>query len=145
MTQKTILLVEDNEDNEDDIMLLREAFEELAVDVKLDIVRDGEKALHYLHKREEYLEESMPDLILLDINIPKVSGLEVVKKLKKDKSTRIIPVIMLTTSSSEKDIKSAYSNYANSYIVKPDDAESLSETVSIIDEFWFHYSALPTR
>jgi CheY-like chemotaxis protein len=142
MSQKNVLLVEDNEG---DILLLREAFEDLDIDIKLNIVKDGEEALGYLYQQIENSEGTMPDIVLLDINIPKINGLEVLKKLKEDRATRLIPVIMLTTSSSKKDIETAYNSYANSYIVKPDNADNLDKAVHVIDEFWFHYSALPTR
>lgn len=135
-----VLLVEDNEG---DILLAKEAVEELKLSINLNIVKDGEKALAYLRREAEFTTATHPDLVLLDINIPKISGLDVLKKLKSDPLLKSIPIIMLTTSSSEKDVELAYKNHANCYIVKPDDAVGLINTVQTIQDFWFGLTKLP--
>jgi len=142
MQNEAILLVEDNEG---DIMLVTEALEDLNIQIDLNVVCDGEKALDYLMNKCSYTDAVTPDLILLDINIPKINGLEVLKKLKQNEATKSIPVIMLTTSSSQKDVAQAYKNYANCYIVKPDDAEGLIETIKAIENFWFSCSEIPSK
>jgi len=142
MQNEAILLVEDNEG---DIMLVTEALEDLNIQIDLNVVCDGEKALDYLMNKSSYTDAVTPDLILLDINIPKINGLEVLKTLKQNEATKSIPVIMLTTSSSQKDVAQAYKNYANCYIVKPDDAEGLIETIKAIENFWFSCSEIPSK
>lgn len=142
MEKAIILLVEDNEG---DILLTQEAVEDLELDVTLAVVKDGESALHYVNQTGEYSNCSRPDLVLLDINIPKINGLEVVRKIKEDDSTRSIPVIMLTTSSSQKDIRKAYQNYANCYIVKPNHPDELINTIQIVENFWCKHSQLPGK
>lgn len=124
-------------------MLVTEALDDLELDITLEIVRDGEQALNYLQKKGAHEHAVTPDLILLDINIPKVNGLDVLKVLKKNDNTKQIPVIMLTTSSSERDVNMAYKCYANCYIVKPDDADGLTLTVKAIEDFWFSRTELP--
>lgn len=142
MEHPKILLVEDNEG---DILLIKDAFEELDYDVELQVVRDGAQAIQYLFKENTYFGVKSPEVILLDINLPKLNGLEVLKRIKENESTKSIPVIMLTTSSSQNDVGTAYKNYANCYIVKPDDAIGLVNTIKSIDDFWFKLSELPTQ
>ncbi|MEO6253422.1 MAG: response regulator, partial [Ferruginibacter sp.] len=113
-----ILLVEDNEG---DIMLTTEALEEGKIANKISIVKDGKHAIDFLNKKGDYENETLPDLILLDINLPKKNGHEVLQYIKHDDGLKQIPVIMLTTSSSEKDILESYKNYVNCYITKPVD------------------------
>jgi len=141
MEAPSILLVEDNEG---DIFLAREAVAELETEVTLNVVKNGENALRYLRKEKNFKDKVSPDLILLDINLPKLNGLDVLKRLKENDSTKKIPVIMLTTSSSPDDIADSYRNYANCYIIKPNDPKDLSETVQQIQNFWFNRIELPT-
>lgn len=140
MSSIKILMVDDSEG---DILLAREAVEDLDLDVELDVVKDGEKALQYIFKEDKYTDVTTPDLILLDINLPKMSGIEVLKKIKSDTTSQTIPVIILSTSSSKNDIERAYSNYANCYIIKPDSADKITETVEAIESFWVGLSSLP--
>lgn len=140
MSSPKILLVDDNEG---DILLAREAVEELQLDVELAVVKDGEKALEYIFKENSFSNVTRPDLILLDINLPKLNGIDVLKKIKSDATAQFIPVIMLSTSSSQKDIERAYSNYANCYIVKPESADNIIKTVEAIQSFWFGVTTLP--
>ena len=133
MNKVHILLVEDNEG---DILLTQEAFEERKIVNKLSVVKNGKDALDFVYKRAKFTQVNRPDIILLDINIPIKSGLEVLKDLKSNESTKSIPIIMLTTSTSQKDIDDAYKNYANSYISKPLDMIDFLEVILKIEDFW---------
>lgn len=135
-----ILLVEDNEG---DIFLTREALEDGKIVNKLTVLKDGKEAIDFLEKKGKYEAESGPDLILLDVNLPKKSGHEVLKFIKHHDSFRQIPVIMLTTSSSERDIIDSYKNYANCYITKPVDADEFIKAVLSIEHFWINIVKLP--
>ena len=134
-----ILLVEDNEG---DIFLTKEAFEESKIACKIEVCKNGEDALDYLFKKGIHSNANKPDLILLDINIPKINGLEVLKQIKLDVDLRKIPIIMLTTSSNKADIDKAYENHANSYIIKPIDMQEFLNAVLKIEEFWLQLSVL---
>lgn len=136
-----ILLVEDNEG---DILLTREAFGERKVISKLSVVKNGGDAVDFLLKRNGFQNEEKPDLILLDINLPVKSGIEVLKIIKENPNTKKIPVIMLTTSSSQKDINLAYQYHANSYITKPLDMDEFIQAIMKIEEFWFQLVKLST-
>ena len=128
-----ILLVEDNEG---DIVLTLEALKEAKVLNAIDVARDGDEAMRYLRKEGAFSNAITPDLIFLDINLPKVDGTEILHFIKKDDKLRIIPVIMLTTSDSEKDVLKSYHNHANCYITKPVDMEKFMEVVHAIKNFW---------
>jgi CheY-like chemotaxis protein len=134
-----ILLIEDNEG---DIFLTKEAFEESKIACNINVCKNGEDALDYLLKKGIHSNADKPDLILLDINIPKLNGLELLKKIKLDIDLRKIPVIMLTTSSNKTDIDTAYANHANSYIIKPINMEEFLDAVIKIEEFWLQLSVL---
>ena len=129
-----ILLVEDNPG---DVELTLLAFEESDFNCNISVVRDGEQALEYVYKQGEYVDESRPDVILLDINLPVKNGFEVLERIKSDAELRTIPVLMLTTSDTEKDIYKAYMNYANAYLNKPVDFHEFADLVRQINEFWF--------
>jgi two-component system, chemotaxis family, response regulator Rcp1 len=139
MQQIHILLVDDNEG---DILLTREALEEARIINKVSIAYDGMQAIDLL-KKSARVAGTMPDLILLDINLPKMNGTEVLSIIKKDPDLRRIPVIMLTTSSSEKDILASYNNYANCYITKPVDLDRFMDVVRTIEDFWISIVKLP--
>ncbi len=139
MKLASILLVEDNEG---DILLTQEAFEESQIKTEINVARNGQEALDYLYKKGEYTEVKKPDLILLDINIPVFNGHEVLKKIKSDPVLKKIPVIMLTTSSNEKDIEKAYENHANSYVRKPLNMEDFLKAILKIKEFWLQITTL---
>lgn len=134
-----ILLVEDNEG---DILLTVDAFEESKFQTQVSVARNGQEALDFLNKRGEFSNAQRPDLILLDINIPIYNGLEILEEIKKDESLKKIPVIMLTTSSNQKDIDKAYSNYCNSYIQKPLEMSDFMDAILKIEEFWLQLSVL---
>lgn len=134
-----ILLVEDNEG---DIILTKEAFEECKVKTQISIAKNGQEALDFLFKRGQFSTSKKPDLILLDINIPIFNGHEVLKQIKSDSILKKIPVIMLTTSSSQKDIDEAYGNYCNSYIKKPLEISEFLTTILKIEDFWLQLTTL---
>ena len=136
-----ILLVEDNEG---DILLIREAFEDAKIILELSVAKDGKEAVSFLDKQEKYADARMPDLILLDINLPKKNGHEVLRYIKESEKLRHIPVIMLTTSSSERDINLSYEHHANCYIAKPIDVNDFLTIVATIENFWISIVKLPT-
>jgi CheY-like chemotaxis protein len=129
-----ILLVEDNEG---DVLLTMEAFEECEIEIetKISVAKNGQEALDFLYQRSEYANVKKPDLILLDINMPIFSGHEVLERIKSDPNLKKIPVIMLTTSSNQKDITKAYENHCNGYIKKPLDISEFMEAILKIEDF----------
>jgi two-component system, chemotaxis family, response regulator Rcp1 len=138
MKQIHILLVDDNEG---DILLTREALDDARIINKISIAFDGLEAIRFLKNTPP--GENTPDLILLDINLPKVNGTEVLAIIKSDPDLKRIPVIMLTTSSAEKDILASYDNYANCYITKPVDLDRFMSVVRTIEDFWISIVKLP--
>jgi CheY-like chemotaxis protein len=134
-----ILLVEDNEG---DILLTLDAFEESKFQTQVSVVRNGQEALNYLYKKGQFAKAQRPDIILLDINIPIYNGLEVLHEIKLDEILKKIPVIMLTTSSSQADIDDAYKNYCNSYIKKPLEMEEFMKAILKIEQFWLQLTTL---
>lgn len=135
-----ILLVEDNEG---DIVLTMQALKKANVTNGVNVARDGDEALKYLKKEREFKSAETPDLILLDINLPKVDGMEVLAEIKSDEKLKTIPVVMLTTSDSENDIIRSYNNHANCYITKPVDFAKFMEVVQMIKDFWITIVKLP--
>ena len=131
----TILLVEDNEG---DIVLTKEALREARIGNEVRVARDGQEALDMLR-----LTDSLPHLILLDINLPKIDGLELLGIIKNDEDLKRIPVIMLSTSSAEKDILHSYASHANCFITKPVDLAKFMEVVKSIEAFWISIVKLP--
>lgn len=139
MKEVHILLVEDNEG---DIVLTLEAFEESKILNKFSVVRNGKEALDFLFRQGAYKDANEPDIILLDINLPLKSGIEVLQEVKNDDRVKHIPVIMLTTSSSEKDISLSYKHHANCYITKPVEVSKFLEAVNAIEHFWLQIVSL---
>lgn len=137
-----ILLVEDNDG---DILLTTEALEDKDIIDKISVVKDGKKALNFIFKEGDYKNATTPDLILLDVNLPKKNGHEVLQIIKNNESTKQIPVIMLTTSSSETDINLSYKHHANCFITKPIDGDDFLEAISGIEDFWLNIVKLPTN
>ncbi|MGN6666495.1 MAG: response regulator [Trinickia sp.] len=137
-----ILLVEDSPT---DVMLTREAMEQYKVLNPLHIVEDGVEAMDYLKGRGKYAGQSVhyPGLIILDLNLPRMSGREVLYELKHDPQLRNIPVVVLTTSKSEEDVMKSYCLHANCYITKPVDFAKFIEVVRSISDFWFGVVTLP--
>ncbi len=137
-----ILLVEDNEG---DIILTTEALEEGKINNSISVVKDGWEAVQFLEKKNGYEGAVTPDLILLDINLPKLNGHEVLNHIKSNPDLTHIPVVMLTTSSSEVDVMKSYKNHANCYITKPVDVNNFLDVISKIESFWISIVQLPTN
>lgn len=137
-----ILLVEDNED---DIVIIQEAFAEARLVNVIKTVRDGEEALAYLRHQGKHKKASMPALILLDINMPKKNGFEVLKEMKADPQLRSLPVVMLTTSDREEDIVRSYANGACSYVRKPVDFDQFAKVVEQFELYWTLVSQIPSQ
>jgi chemotaxis family two-component system response regulator Rcp1 len=135
-----ILLVEDNPG---DVRLTKEALKDGKIANNLSVVKDGAEAMLYLRKEDGYANAISPDLILLDLNLPKKNGQEVLVAIKSDKNLKFIPVIILTSSKMEDDILETYENQANCYIVKPVDLKQFLEVVKSIEDFWFTVVKLP--
>ena len=135
-----ILLIEDNLG---DIRLTREAFKETSLPCSLQAVTDGDEALKYLFGLQHTPDAQLPHLILLDLNLPKRDGREVLAAIKQDPLLKKIPVIVLTTSNAENDINMAYSLHANSYLVKPIDFDKFLDMVHLIEQYWLKTITLP--
>ena len=136
-----ILLVEDNPG---DISLTREAFEETRLPITLHVVRDGVEAMEFLRREGEHGVAPRPDLILLDLNLPRMDGREVLAKIKNDPELKTIPVIVMTTSDAHQDVLKAYDLHANCYQIKPVDVEEFFAMVQAIESYWFNMTQLPT-
>ena len=141
-SQIEILLVEDNPG---DVRLTKEALKEAKVNNRLHVVTDGEQALLFLRGAGQYGASPRPDLILLDLNLPRKDGREVLAEIKQDKDLRRIPVVILTTSKAEEDICRSYHLHANCYITKPVDLEQFIKVVHSIDDFWLTIVRLPAK
>lgn len=135
-----ILLVEDNEG---DVVLTMQALKKANVTNGINVAMDGEEAMRYLRKEGRFENAETPDLILLDINLPKIDGMEVLAEIKNDENLKSIPVVMLTTSDSENDIVRSYNNHANCYITKPVDFKKFIEVIQAIKDFWITIVKLP--
>jgi CheY-like chemotaxis protein len=135
-----ILLVEDNVS---DVRLTKELLSEAKVPNRLHVAHDGVAAMQFLRKEHPYSESPHPDLVLLDLNLPKKSGLEVLVQIKQDPALRTIPVIILTSSNAESDVLESYDNHANAYITKPVKLEKYFTIVERIDDFWLATARLP--
>ena len=135
-----VLLVEDNSDS---IFMTQEALKEIKSDIRLFVVEDGAEAMHFLHPNDKYKDCVRPDLILLDLNLPKKDGQEILAECKTDDNLKMIPVIILTTSQSAEDIKKAYSHHANCYITKPVDLDEFIHMMKSMLDFWLTVVSLP--
>lgn len=136
-----ILLIEDNPG---DVRLTQEAFKEGNMDVNLELVMDGVETIKYLRKESPYENTVIPDLILLDLNLPKKDGREVLEYIKSDPNLKRIPVVVLTTSNAEQDIIKSYNLHVNCYINKPVDFDKFFDIIQRIEEFWLRTAILPT-
>ncbi|HEY9331340.1 MAG TPA: response regulator [Streptomyces sp.] len=137
-----VLLVEDDPGDE---LMTREAFEDNKIRNTLHVVRDGQEALDFLYRRGEHGDAPRPDLILLDLNLPKYDGRQVLEQIKQDPELSLIPVVVLTTSSAEEDILRSYKLHANAYVTKPVDLDQFIAAVRQIDEFFVTVVRLPGR
>jgi two-component system response regulator len=140
LTPIHVLLVEDNEA---DARLMRETLKETKVLIQLHTVVDGIEAMAYLRHPGKYKNEPHPDLILLDLNLPRKDGREVLAEVKADPNLHRIPVVIVTSSQAEQDIIKTYDLHANAYVSKPMDLEQFSKVVSAIENFWFSVVSLP--
>jgi CheY-like chemotaxis protein len=136
-----LLLVEDNAG---DVLLVREAFRSAKIGNNLSVAKDGEQALSMLRQQGPYADQAAPDLILLDLNLPRMDGREVLQTIKGDPRLQRIPVVVLTSSKAEIDILKTYELRANGYIVKPVTFERLQEIVASLEAFWFTVVVLPS-
>jgi CheY-like chemotaxis protein len=137
-----ILLVEDNPG---DIRLTQEALKENKIRNNLHVAKDGVEAMKFLRKMNGYTDSPRPDLVLLDLNLPKKDGREVLAEIKTDEKLRSIPVVILTTSDAEDDVARSYQQYANCYVRKPIDLNRFIEVVKVIENFWLSIVELPPR
>jgi two-component system response regulator len=136
MNNRTILLVEDNSS---DVLLTKRALEKVHVDNKLIVAEDGQEALDYLFGKKEYVGRDiaeLPTLILLDLKLPKVDGLEVLRSIRMNEKTRTLPVVILTSSKEEKDVSASYELGANSYIQKPVNSAKFTEVMQTLCLYW---------
>ncbi len=137
-----VLLVEDDPG---DVLMTQEAFEDNKVANRLAVVSDGVSAMEYLRKEGPYADAPTPDLVLLDLNLPRMDGREVLQALKEDEQLRRIPVVVLTTSEAEEDVLRSYALHANAYVTKPVDFDRFIEVVKQIDDFFVSVVRLPGR
>ena len=128
-----------------DVRLLKEMFDDSYLNTTLYVVSDGEDAMRFLRQEESFVDAVYPHLILLDLNLPHESGYAVLEEIKSDQDMRRIPVIVLTSSDSEKDINRAYDLHANSYIIKPIDLDRLVKVIELLKTFWFTIVELPSH
>ncbi|NNE29610.1 MAG: response regulator [Saprospiraceae bacterium] len=136
-----ILLIEDNPG---DVRLTQEAFKEGEMDVTLSVVMDGVEAVKFLNQEEDHVDAEIPDLILLDLNLPKMDGREVLEVIKSTQTLKRIPVVVLTTSNAEQDILKSYNLHVNCYINKPVDFDKFFDIIQKIEDFWLSTAVLPT-
>jgi chemotaxis family two-component system response regulator Rcp1 len=137
-----ILLVEDDPD---DALLITEALREMKIPSDLHLAMDGEEAMSFFHREERHADAPVPDLVLLDLNLPKKDGRQVLVEIKADPELRRIPVIVLTTSAAERDILEAYDQHVNAYVRKPVGFKALLDVVRSIQDFWISSALLPPR
>jgi CheY-like chemotaxis protein len=137
-----ILLVEDNEG---DVRLTREALKEGRIRNRLHVVNDGEQALQFLQRKGSHVDAPRPDLILLDLNLPRLDGREVLAAIKHDRNLKLIPVVVLTSSRTEQDLLRAYDLHANCFITKPVEFEQFIDVVRSIEDFWLTIVVLPPK
>ena len=137
-----ILMVEDNEG---DVILTQEIIEDLNLDIKLHIAKDGQDGLDFLNKEVGYEDSPNPDLILLDLNMPRINGKEFLRIVKNDKTLEHIPVTVLSTSDADKDINASYQLKANCYLVKPFQFSRYNELMNAVLNFWFRWGKLPKQ
>ena len=142
MVEKNLLIIEDSSN---DVEFIKEAFAIAKLDVNISVAKDGDEAIKYLNQEAPYLNSPKPELILLDLNLPKKSGHEILKYCRQNEKFRHIPVIILTTSDSQEDINLCYHHECNAYVVKPFNISSLVETVKELYELWFSVSKLLER
>ena len=137
-----ILMVEDNPA---DVRLMKETLKDSKLNNNMSVVEDGVEAMAFLRKEGKYASAVSPDLMLLDLNLPRKSGHEVLNEIKKDDELKTIPVVVVTSSQAEEDVLKSYRLHANCYVTKPVDLEQFTKVVNTIQEFWFSIVKLPRR
>ena len=142
MAQANILLVEDNPA---DVRLTQEVLRETKLDFVMQVARDGEQAMQMLRKQAPFEDAQTPDLVLLDLNLPRKDGREVLAEVKADPELRRIPVLVLSTSKAERDILTCYELHANCYLTKPVDLDQFGQLVQTLQQFWFGMAMLPPK
>jgi len=135
-----ILLVEDSPS---DVLLTREALRDARIANDLSVARDGEDAMDYLRQQGAHADKGRPDIVILDLNLPRMDGREVLREIKSDESLRRIPVVVLTTSSSDQDVGECYDSHANCFLTKPIDFEEFIDVVRSMEHFWISVVRLP--
>jgi two-component system response regulator len=140
MPGSAILLVEDNQDDE---VLAMRALTQNNIPNRVDVAHDGVEALEYLFGSEDTAAQPLPQIVLLDLKLPRVDGLEVLRRIRSDHRTRLLPVIILTTSTEERDLVESYSLGANSYIIKPVDFQQFTEAVGRLGMYWLVMNRTP--
>ena len=135
-----ILLVEDSPS---DVLLTREALRDARIANDLSVARDGEEAMEYLRQEGVHADKGRPDIVILDLNLPRMDGREVLREIKSDESLRRIPVVVLTTSSSDQDVGECYDSHANCFLTKPIDFEEFIDVVRSMEHFWISVVRLP--
>ena len=144
--EKVRILIAD--DDEDDRMLIADAFEEARLNNPVDFVNDGEELMNYLHRKEQYAdltEDDLPGIILLDLNMPKKDGRTALQEIRADEKLRNIPIVVLTTSKSEEDVLKTYNLGVNSFITKPVTFDGLVEVVQVLGKYWIEIVAIPAN
>lgn len=141
MNEVDILLVEDNRA---DAVFVQEAFKKSQLKITIHTVEDGDDALAYLTRQGDFHAASSPDMILLDLNLPRMDGQAVLQQIKNDPDLRRIPVLVFTSSAAPGDIRKCYDNHANAYLIKPVGLKNMMETVNRIEDFWFSLAKLPS-
>ena len=131
------------EDNPGDVRLIKEIFKVSKISVNLAVAKDGQEAMHFLNHECKQTDRNRPKLIILDLNLPKKSGNEVLKEIKADSELKKIPVVILTTSSEVKDVTKSYNNHANAFLTKPVDLDQFINVIKSIQEFWIEKAKLP--
>ncbi len=139
---RTVLLVEDNPG---DVQLVEIALSEVAPDIRLEVAKDGDHALALLRHSDAYESSKRPDLVLLDLNTPKADGREVLRAIKSEEKLRGIPVVILTSSDAERDIRMAYDLHANAFVKKPECLDDFMRVFKTINQFWFNTAKLPDQ
>ena len=140
--QAEILLIEDRLP---DIRLTERAFKSGKIPTQVSVARDGEEALAFLRRQGVFADAPRPDIILLDLGLPKKNGVEVLAEIKVDPALKRIPVIVLTTSDAEQDVRDTYDHHANAYTKKPVDMDEFVQTIKMIEDFWLNLVVLPRR
>lgn len=133
------------EDNPGDVRLTVTALRDAMISNDIDVVSDGEEALAFLRREGPYVDAIQPDLVFLDLNIPKIDGHEVLKAMKSDERLRRIPVVVVSSSDAARDIERAYDEQASTYVTKPNDLDMYFTAIRAVKELWFHFASLPQK